>query len=85
METLPALAVPLIFTNLVNLMLSLMVVFVFATIVPGVMLGVVCSNKKVMNENVMGQKWRAIYWLMLGVVVLTGILTVPALLGLSGP
>ena len=85
LETLPALAVPLIFTNLVNLMLSLMVVFVFATIVPGVMLGVVCSNKKVMNENVMGQKWRAIYWLMLGVVVLTGILTVPALLGLSGP
>ena len=81
METLPAIAIPLIFTNLVNLMLSLMVIFVFVTIVPGVMLGLVCSNNSVMGANVMGPKWKLAYWSMLGVVVLTGLLTIPTLLG----
>ncbi|MDV3277169.1 MAG: divalent metal cation transporter [Nitrososphaerales archaeon] len=81
LETLPAVFIPLIFTNLVNLMLTLMVIFVFVTIVPAVMLGVICSNKVVMGANVMGPKWRLMYWSMLALVVLTGILTIPALLG----
>jgi manganese transport protein len=81
LETLPAVAIPLVFTNLVNLMLSLMVIFVFVTIVPGVMLGLLCSNERVMSSDVMGTKWRVAYWSMLGVVVLTGLLTIPALLG----
>lgn len=81
LETLPAVFIPLIFTNLVNLVLTLMVVFVFVTIVPAVMLGVICSNKWVMGANVMGPKWKLMYWSMLAIVVLTGILTIPALLG----
>jgi manganese transport protein len=81
LETLPAVAIPLIFTNLVNLMLSLMVVFVFVTIVPATMLGILCSNRELMGASVMGTKWKTTYWLMLGVVILTGILTVPMLLG----
>ncbi len=80
-ETLPAVFIPLVFTNLVNLMLSLMVVFVFVTIVPGLMLGLICSNDRVMGANVMGPKWKVAYWSMLGVVVLTGLITVPTLLG----
>lgn len=79
LETLPALGIALVFTNLVNLILSLMVVFVLVTIIPGVMLGLICSNKEIMGENVMGWKWRKIYWAMLGVVVFTGIITIPAL------
>ena len=81
LETLPAVAVPLIFTNLVGLMLNLMVIFVFVTIVPGVMLGLICSNNRIMGTNAMGQKWKATYWLMLGVVLLTGVLSLPTLLG----
>ena len=81
LETLPAVAVPLIFTNLVGLMLNLMVVFVFVTVVPGVMLGLICSNEQVMGYNVMGPKWKTMYWLMLGVVLLTGLLSLPTLLG----
>ena len=79
LETLPAVIIPLLLTNLVNLMLSLMVIFVFVTIVPATMLGLLCSNKEVMGVNVMGKKWRMMYWFMLGVVVLTGFLTVPML------
>ena len=81
LETLPAVVIPLIFTNLVNLMLSLMVVFVFVTVVPGVILGLVCSNQKVLGVHVMGSKWRLMYWAMLGVVLLTGLVTIPTLLG----
>ncbi len=79
-ETLPAVFIPLVFRNLVNLMLSLMVVFVLMTVVPGVMLGLMCSNDRVMGANVMGPKWKVVYWSMLGVVVLTGLITVPTLL-----
>ena len=81
LETLPAVAMPLLFTNLVGLMLNLMVVFVFVTVVPGVVLGLLCSKKSLMGENAMGPKWRAAYWSMLGVVLLTGVLTIPTLLG----
>lgn len=80
LETLPAIAIPLIFTNLVNLMLNLMVVFVFVTIVPGVMLGLICTNTAVMGEHAMGPRWRILYWTMLGVVLLTGVLSLPTLL-----
>ncbi len=81
LETLPAVAIPLLLTNLVGLMLNLMVIFVFVTIVPGVILGLLCSNRSLMGENVMGTKWRLTYWSMLGVVLLTGLLTIPTLLG----
>jgi Mn2+/Fe2+ NRAMP family transporter len=81
LETLPAVAIPLIFTNLVNLMLSLMVIFVFVTVVPGVILGLLCSNESVIGAHVMGPKWRIMYWTMLGVVLLTGLVTIPTLLG----
>lgn len=80
LETLPAVVIPLIFTNLVDLVLSLMVVFVFVTIVPATMLGILCSDKSLMGVSVMGPKWKAAYWSMLGVIILTGILTVPTLL-----
>lgn len=80
LETLPAIAIPLIFTNLVNLMLSLMVVFVFVTVVPGVILGLLCSDRKVAGLHVMGTKWKTMYWAMLGVVLLTGLATIPTLL-----
>ena len=80
LETLPAMFIPLISTDLVNLMLNLMVLFVFVTIGPGVILGLLCSNRKVVGAHVMGPKWRAAYWSMLGIVLLTGILTLPTLL-----
>ena len=80
LETLPAMAIPLVFTNLVNLMLSLMVVFVFVTVIPGVILGLLCSNPRVVGAHVMGRWWKAMYWAMLGVVLLTGLVTIPTLL-----
>ena len=80
LETMLAVVIPLVFTNLVNLVLNLMVIFVFVTIVPATMLGFLCSNRGLMGVSVMGTKWRMMYWFMLGIVVLTGILTVPMLL-----
>lgn len=79
LETVPAIAIALLFTDLINLILSLMVIFVLVTIIPGVMLGLLCSNKEIMGKNVMGANWKKIYWAMLGIVLLTGVLTIPAL------
>ena len=81
LETVPAIMVPLFFTDLIGLMLNMMVMFVFVTIVPGAMLGILCSRKSLMGSEVMGTKWKAMYWSMLGVVLFTGVLSIPALLG----
>ena len=81
LETLPAMFVPLIFTNLVNLMLNLMVLFVFVTIGPGVILGLLCSNPRVVGAHAMGKKWSSTYWALLAVVLLTGLLALPSVLG----
>src|SRR5579875_2432734 len=50
-ETLPALFIPLIYRNLVQLMINLMVLFVFVTIIPAVLLGLISSNRRIMGEH----------------------------------
>jgi Mn2+/Fe2+ NRAMP family transporter len=80
LETLPAALIPLFFNNLVKLMLNLMVIFVFVLAVPAVLQGLISSNKKLMGPHVMTGAWRAIYWLMLALVILSGIVALPALL-----
>lgn len=80
LETLPAALIPLFFNNLVKLMLDLMVIFVFVLAVPAILQGLICSNKKLMGPHVMTGAWRVIYWVMLALVILSGIVAIPALL-----
>ncbi len=79
-ETLPAALIPFFFSDLVKLMLNLMVIFVFVLAVPATLQGLISSNGDVMGRHVMKGAWRAIYWLMLGLVVSSGVLALPALL-----
>ena len=80
METLPAVLIPLFFKDLVTLMLSLMVIFVFVLAVPAILQGLIASNKKIMGRHVMTGAWRVVYWTMLVLVLLAGVLAVPTLL-----
>ena len=80
LETLPAVLIPFFFADLVKLMLNLMVIFVFVLIFPAVLQGMLSSNKSVMGKNAMKGAWRMAYWLMLGLVLLSGVLALPALL-----
>jgi len=80
METLPAVLIPLFFRDLVKLMLNLMVIFVFVLAAPAVLQGLIASNRKLMGRHVMTRAWRAVYWAMLALVLLAGLLAVPTLL-----
>jgi Mn2+/Fe2+ NRAMP family transporter len=79
-ETLPAAIIPLFFTNLVKLMLDLMVIFVFVLAVPAILQGLLASNKQVMGEHVMKGSWKMFYWLMLALVVASGVAALPTLM-----
>jgi Mn2+/Fe2+ NRAMP family transporter len=79
-ETLPAALIPLFFKDLVKLMLDLMVIFVFVLVAPAVLQGLISSNRRLMGHHVQGRCWRAIYWIMLSLVVCAGLLAVPSLL-----
>ena len=80
LETLPAALIPLFFKNLVQLILSLMVIFVFVLAAPAILQGLLCSNEKIMGQHVMKGSWRMIYWVMLALVVASGIIALPTLL-----
>ncbi|MDG6934468.1 MAG: divalent metal cation transporter [Nitrososphaerota archaeon] len=79
-ETLPAVIFPFLFTNLVSVMLNLMVVYVFVLVAPGILTGLLCSNGHLMGKHVMSVSWRLIYWSMLTLVVLAGLLALPSLI-----
>jgi len=80
METLPAALITLFFNDLVKLMLDLMVLFVFVLVAPAVLQGLVVSNRHLMGEHVLSRGWKLIYWLMLALVLLAGLMAVPALI-----
>ncbi|WP_232060168.1 NRAMP family divalent metal transporter [Athalassotoga saccharophila] len=80
LESLPAVFVPMIFSSdLINFMLNLMVVFVFVLIGPGIMVGVISSNKKIMGEYVSNKKWKAFYWGSLSFVLIFGFIALKSL------
>lgn len=69
-ESLPALLVPLLFASSVALLLQLMILFVFALLGPGIIMGILASNPKVMGPHVSRGAWKWAYW-----ICLTGVLT----------
>jgi Mn2+/Fe2+ NRAMP family transporter len=72
-ETLPAAVIPLFFKDLVKLMLDLMVIFVFVLAVPAILQGLIASNERIMGQHVMKGSWKMIYWVMLALVVASGV------------
>lgn len=80
LETLPAVFIPLFFKDLVKLMLNLMVIFIFVLAVPAILQGLLCSNEELMGPHAMKGAWKVVYWMMLGVVVFSGVLAIPTLL-----
>jgi manganese transport protein len=76
MESLPAVLVPLLLPQLVTLVLALMVAMVFILIVPGVFLGTLVSDARLMGSEASRGWWRAAFWGSLGFVVSVGILAV---------
>ena len=75
-ESVPAVFVPLLFPQLVTLVLALMVAMVFVLIVPGVFLGILASDRRVMGPEASRGWWRGAYWASLAFVVSVGVVAV---------
>ncbi len=75
-ESIPAVFVPLLFPQLVTLVIALMVAMVFILIVPGIFLGRLSSDSRVMGSDASRGFWRLAYWASLGFVIAVGVLAV---------
>ncbi len=74
-ESLPALLVPIVTLNLVNLALNLMVLQIIVLAGPAIILGLVASDRKLMGAYSLGGFNQAIYWIFLFLIFGTGILS----------
>ncbi len=74
-ESLPALVVPIITLNLVNLALNLMVLQIVVLLGPAIILGLIASNQKLMGTHALGGFNKTIYWIFLALIFGTGILS----------
>lgn len=74
-ESVPALVVPIVSLNLINVALGLMVLQIVVLIGPAVTLGVVASNRGLMAQHALRGVNRIIYWAFLVLIVGTGALS----------
>ncbi len=79
LESLPALAVPMFYPNLFNLLLNSMVLFTFVLIGPGIIMGLVASNAKIMKEFKSSTPLKIGYWTSLALIVACGLWAVSAI------
>jgi len=80
LESIPAVAVPIFLSNQLTLVLDLMVAFVFVLVGPGVLMGLLASNKRIMGNYASNGRWKAAYWLSLAAVLSFGVVAVVAAL-----
>lgn len=78
LESLPALVVPMLFPNLFNLAIGMMVLFVFVLLGPGVLVGLIAGKKRVMGNLLSSLGWSAAYWVSLALVVASGVIALAA-------
>jgi hypothetical protein len=67
------------FPDLFHLAIDMMVLFVFVLIGPGVMVGLIARNKRLMGSLSSGLGWSVAYWLSLVLVVASGFIALAAI------
>ncbi len=79
-ESLPALVVPIVTLNLVNMALNLMVLQIIVLMGPAIILGLISSNKRLMGNYTLGVANKIVYWVFLALIFATGIMSMASLL-----
>ncbi len=79
-ESLPALVVPIITLNLVNMALNLMVLQIIVLMGPAIILGFISSNKRLMGNYTLGVSNKIVYWVFLALIFGTGIISMMSFL-----
>jgi Mn2+/Fe2+ NRAMP family transporter len=77
-ESIPAVAVPIFYPDLLSLALSLMVVFIFVLVGPGILMGLLASDEEIMGNYASNWPWRMAYWISLGAVLTLGLVALAA-------
>jgi len=72
LESLPAVFIPIFYPDPLELVLTLMVVFVFILVGPGVLLGLLASDSRIMGGLVSNTRWKIGYWVSLALVLSFG-------------
>jgi len=78
LESIPAVMVPVFLTSQLTLILNLMVAFVFVLLGPGVLMGLLASNRRIMGKYASSGRWKAAYWISLAAVLSFGVVAVVA-------
>lgn len=81
-ESVPAVIIPLLSLNLINLALTLMLLQIVVLIGPAITLGLIAANRRLMGDFALRGIGRASYWGFLALIFATGALSVASQLGL---
>jgi NRAMP (natural resistance-associated macrophage protein)-like metal ion transporter len=73
-ESLPAAVVPLLFANLIALILNLMVALVFVLIGPVIALGLLAQNDRLMGEHSLNRFDKIAFWSSVAIVIACGLI-----------
>ena len=76
LESVPAVVIPFLYPHPLTIVLTLMVLLVFILIPPGVLVGILASDRKTMGPRASRGGWRVAYWTCLAAVVLCGVVAV---------
>lgn len=79
-ESLPGVVIPILYPEPLSLVLGLMVVFVFVLAGPGILMGLLGSDSRVMGAFASGKRWQAAYWASLALVLSFGVVALAAAL-----
>ena len=79
-ESVPALIVPILTLNLVNLALNLMVLQIVVLVGPAITLGLIASDRKVMASFSLSRTNKIVYWTFLVLIFGTGIVSLAYLI-----
>jgi manganese transport protein len=74
-ESLPALVIPMITLNLVNLALNLMVLQIIVLLGPAILLGLIATSRKLMGHYTLNGFNKILYWFFLVLIFGTGIIS----------
>jgi NRAMP (natural resistance-associated macrophage protein)-like metal ion transporter len=74
-ESIPAVIIPLVSFNLINMAMDLMVLQIVVLIAPAVILGVIASNKKLMSDFLLRGLNKYIYWITIVLIFVTGVVS----------
>jgi manganese transport protein len=78
LESLPAVAIPIVYPEPLPLVLDLMVIFVFVLVGPGVLMGLLASDRRIMGKYTSNGYWKVAYWISIAVVVGFGVAALAA-------